>query len=111
MEKAVGHSGRHGICSLLDREAHIRTNSRQEPPCFQQAARSDLSRVASEGVSVSYRRVSHSLHARHPLEHLEERGNVAVLVAKRPRHGEELVGGRGGRQRDAQLPCSVEREH
>jgi hypothetical protein len=63
LEEALGHAGRHGICSLLDRKAHIRANSRQESPCFQQAARRDLLSVASKSVSVDHRRVSHSTPA------------------------------------------------
>jgi hypothetical protein len=39
VEKALGHSGRHGICRLLDLEAHIRTNGRQEREVTEQLIR------------------------------------------------------------------------
>jgi hypothetical protein len=35
---------------------------------------------------------------------------AAVVVAELPRDGQELVGDRGGRKRDVELPPSVERE-
>ena len=39
-------------------------------------------------------------------KHLEQRRQVALFVAQGPRDGEQLVGYRGGWQRDAQLlPC------
>src|SRR5438445_13648682 len=44
-------------------------------------------------------------------EYLEERCDVASLVAECPRHREQLIRGRSGRQRAAQPPCGPEREH
>ena len=43
-------------------------------------------------------------------KHLEQRRQVALFVAQGPRDGEQLVGYRGGWQRDAQLSPCVKRK-